>query len=82
MPEMLLMTDFAQEGDAVHHYLADVSGVSNAQEEHREQHPANHGPAYPDSPTSVYFDAEEDAFSTDDVLSIKVSHVPSDAVTF
>jgi len=81
MPEMMLMTDSVQEGDAVDHHLADVTGASNAQEEHREQHPANHGPAYPDSPTSVYFDAEEGAFSTDDVLSIRVSPVPSDAVT-
>ena len=75
------MADFAQEEDAVHHHLADVTSAFNAREEHREQHPADHGPAYPESPTSVYFDAEEDAFSTDDALSVKVSPVPSDAVT-
>ena len=66
----------------MHHHLSVVTGASNAREEHREQHPADHGPAYPDSPKSVYFDAEEDPVSTDDVLSVKVSPVPFDAFTF
>lgn len=55
------------------HHLADVAGAFNAQEVPQEQpHPSDHGLAYPESPRSVYFDAEEDAFSVDDVLSIKV----------
>ncbi len=55
------------------HHLADVADTFNAQEDqHRQPHPSDHSPAYPESPRSVYFDAEEDAFSVDDVLSIKV----------
>ena len=55
------------------HHLADVAGAFNAQEhQHTVPHPRDHSLAHPESPRSVYFDAEEDAFSVDDVLSIRV----------
>ena len=55
------------------HHLADVAGAFNAQEDaHRQPHVSDPGLASPESPGSVYYDAEEDAFGVDDVLSIKV----------
>ena len=55
------------------HHLADVAGAFNAREDqHTQQNPGDNSLPYPESPRSVYFDAEDDAFSVDDVLSIKV----------
>ena len=71
--EVLIRSILLQKGKAVQHHLADVADASNAPEDqHRQPHPSDHSPAYPDSPRSVYFDAEDDAFSIDDVLSVKV----------
>lgn len=71
--KVLIRHVLLQKGKAVKHHLADVADAVNAQEDqHRQPHPSDLDPASPESPRSVYFDAEDDAFSVDDVLSIKV----------
>lgn len=65
-----------QEDKAVQHHLADVSEAFSVEEEAGISRPlpsTEHGSPVPESPRSVYYDAEEDAFSIADVLSVKVS---------
>ncbi len=65
-----------QEDEAVQHHLANVSDEFGVEEEAEISRPlpsGEHGSPVPESPRSVYYDAEEDAFSITDALPFEVS---------